>query len=55
MFGAERMLEVVLMNRYRSAGEIAGNLQRAVLDFAGQIDPQDDVTAVVIKVEPEFT
>lgn len=55
MFGAERMLEVALMNRHRSAAEVAQNLQRAVLDFAGQIDPQDDVTAVVIKFDPAFT
>ena len=50
MFGTERMLEVVRANRDRQASEIAQRLHQAVFDFTGLKKPQDDLTAVVIKV-----
>jgi sigma-B regulation protein RsbU (phosphoserine phosphatase) len=50
-FGTERMLEVVRANRDRRASEIIKSLQQAVFDFTGLKKPQDDLTAVVIKVE----
>ncbi len=46
------MLEVVRANRDRRASEIIQSLQQAVFDFTGLTTPQDDLTAVVIKVEP---
>ena len=51
LFGDERMLEVVRANRDRRASEIIQSLQQAVFDFTGLNKPQDDLTAVVIKVE----
>jgi len=52
-FGDERMLEVVRANRDRRASEIIQSLQQAVSDFTGLNKPQDDLTAVVIKVEAD--
>ena len=49
-FGAERMLEVVRASRDRPPSEIIQSLQQAVFDFTKLKKPQDDVTAVVIKV-----
>ncbi|MHB9067966.1 MAG: PAS domain S-box protein [Pirellulaceae bacterium] len=51
LFGDDRMLEVVRANRDRRASEIIQSLQQAVFDFTGLTKPQDDLTAVVIKVE----
>ena len=51
LFGVDRVLEVVRANRDRRASEIIQNLQQAVFDFTGLNQPQDDLTAVVIKVE----
>ncbi|MHB0960518.1 MAG: SpoIIE family protein phosphatase [Pirellulaceae bacterium] len=50
LFGDERMLEVVRANRDRRASEIIQSLQQAVFDFTGLTKPQDDLTAVIIKV-----
>ena len=47
----KRVLEVVRANRDRRASEIIQHLQQAVFDFTGLKKPQDDLTAVVIKVE----
>jgi sigma-B regulation protein RsbU (phosphoserine phosphatase) len=52
LFGTERTLDVVRANRDRKASEIIKSLQQAVCDFTQRDEPQDDVTAVVIKVEP---
>lgn len=51
MFGAERMLEVVAANRSRTAHEIVESIQSAVRHFTQRREQEDDVTAVVIKVE----
>lgn len=53
-FGQERMMEAVRANRDRRASEIIQSLQQAVFDFTGLDEPQDDLTAVVIKVESEL-
>ena len=50
-FGADRMLEVVRAHRDRQPGEIIQCLQQAVFDFTGLEKPQDDLTAVIIKVQ----
>jgi PAS domain S-box-containing protein len=52
LFGTQRMLEIVRANRHRKAEEIIETLQMAVREFIQREQPSDDVTAVVIKVEP---
>ena len=51
-FGDQRALEIVRENRDRTAREITESLYRAVRDFSGGKKPIDDVTTVVIKMEP---
>jgi PAS domain S-box-containing protein len=51
-FGAQRTLEVVRANRHKSSSDIVDSLHQAVRDFSGQESPSDDVTTMVIKVEP---
>jgi serine phosphatase RsbU (regulator of sigma subunit) len=50
-FGIERTLEVVRANRHRSAAEIVEALYRSVRSFAQDAPQEDDITAVVLKVE----
>lgn len=49
--GKENVLEVIRVNRDRSAGEIVQALRHVVCEFCGPERPTDDLTAVVIKVE----
>ena len=53
LFGRERMLNAVRSNRHRRAIEIIRCLQQAVFDFTGMSRPQDDLTAVLVKVEAD--
>lgn len=55
LFGADRMLETVRANRNRKASEIIETLRQAVRDFTQREELLDDLTAVVIKVEPPST
>jgi PAS domain S-box-containing protein len=50
-FKTERMLDVVRANRSRAASEIIESLYQAVQDFSGFEALDDDLTAVVIKVD----
>ena len=50
-FGIERTLDVVRANRHRPAGEIVETLYRSARSFAQDTPQQDDITAVVLKVE----
>jgi len=50
-FGVERMLDVVRANRHQSAAEIVETLYLSVRSFAQDTPQQDDITAVVLKVE----
>ncbi len=52
-FGEERALQFVRANRTESAADIADGLCRAARDFCDRGKLQDDVTAVVIKVETD--
>jgi serine phosphatase RsbU (regulator of sigma subunit) len=52
VFGEERVLEVVSANREKTAAEIVKDLFRAVRGFTRREKPIDDMTAVVIKVDP---
>jgi serine phosphatase RsbU (regulator of sigma subunit) len=52
LFGIERTLEIVRSNRDKTAREIVDTLYRAVSDFCRDRVQLDDMTAVVIKVEP---
>jgi serine phosphatase RsbU (regulator of sigma subunit) len=51
-FGTERAIEVVRAHRGEPAGRIVEALHQAVRDFAGTDDLIDDVTSLVIKVDP---
>ncbi len=52
-FGIERTLDVVRANRHRPAGEIVETLYRSARSFAQDTPQQDDITAVVLKVEAQ--
>jgi len=49
-FGAERLLEVVGVVKHQSAREIVDAIFAAVHEFRGDTPPNDDMTAVVLKV-----
>jgi sigma-B regulation protein RsbU (phosphoserine phosphatase) len=53
-FGMERTLDVVRTNRHRPAGEIVELLYRSARGFAQEGPQQDDITAVVLKVEAQW-
>ena len=53
VFGKRRMLEVADANLDRPAAEIVAALYRAVQEFCRPDKPCDDITMIVIKVEPE--
>ena len=52
-FGIERTLDVLRANRHRPAGEIVETLYRSARNFAEDTPQQDDITAVVLKVEAQ--
>ena len=52
LFGEERVLEVVSASRGKTAAEIVEDLFRAIRGFTRREKPTDDMTAVVIKVDP---
>jgi sigma-B regulation protein RsbU (phosphoserine phosphatase) len=52
-FGIERTLDVVRANRHRPAGEVVETLYQSIRDFARGTPQQDDITAVVLKVETQ--
>ena len=51
-FGTDRALEVVRSNLSASADQIVQHLQHAVQNFTGRRQPQDDITCVVLRVQP---
>lgn len=51
-FGKERMLEVIRAHRQASASSVIRAMYEAVLGFCRPAKPLDDLTAIVIKVEP---
>jgi serine phosphatase RsbU (regulator of sigma subunit) len=51
-FGIERAIDVVRNNRDQTAGEIVASVYRALQGFSRRDAPLDDVTVVVIKVQP---
>ena len=51
-FGTDRLLEVVRANRTKKAAQIVESLYRTVCEFSQREEPVDDVTTIVIKVEP---
>lgn len=50
-FGMERILDVVRAHRHRPAAEIVEVLYRSVRDHAQNAPQQDDITAVILKVD----
>jgi len=55
LFGMERVIECVRQCRGESAQGIIDCLYETVLEFSGRESPDDDVTAVVLKVGPKNT
>lgn len=49
-FGPERAMDVVRQHLSKSAAEIVGALHRAVHEFLGTYQQEDDLTALVVKV-----
>jgi len=49
-FGADRLLEVVSAARHKSAKELVDDIFSAVEAFRGDVAPNDDMTAVALKV-----
>src|SRR5262249_35818762 len=49
-FGAERLLDVIRGVRTRSARDIVDAIFAAVQDFRGDTPPNDDMTAVALKI-----
>lgn len=52
LFGKSALLRIILQNRHRSAAEICDSLLAEIIKFCAPGAPQDDVTLVVIKVNP---
>ncbi|MHB8898817.1 MAG: SpoIIE family protein phosphatase [Thermoguttaceae bacterium] len=52
IFGIERAIQCVRRSVDCPAQQILDRLYQAVLDFSGHVNPQDDITAVVLKVTP---
>lgn len=53
LFGTQRTLDVFSANRTKPAAEIIRSISQAVQEFTGGAPLVDDVTLVVIKVDPE--
>jgi sigma-B regulation protein RsbU (phosphoserine phosphatase) len=49
-FGADRLLDVVRADRHKPARELVDAIFGAVQDFRGETPPNDDMTAVVLKI-----
>jgi serine phosphatase RsbU (regulator of sigma subunit) len=52
LFGEERMLDVVRAHRHLESRDIIEKLHQAVGQFTEREQPSDDLTVVVIKVQP---
>jgi sigma-B regulation protein RsbU (phosphoserine phosphatase) len=52
-FGIDRALDLVRAHSDRPACDIVDTLYRAVCSFSGNRRQRDDITAVILKVEPE--
>ncbi len=51
-FGKQRVKNIIKKNAFRSAREILTAISQALSDFRGRRQSEDDITMVVIKVEP---
>ena len=49
-FGATRLLDVVSRNRQKSASDLVDAIVAALQEFRGETAPNDDMTAVAIKI-----
>ena len=54
-FGMERIQEIVRSNRERTAQEIVERLYQAVREFGRNSPQMDDVTAIILKVNPALS
>jgi serine phosphatase RsbU (regulator of sigma subunit) len=53
MFGRRRFYDIIRQNAAESAGQIMDAILEAVNDFRQDLPPEDDLTLVVIKIEPK--
>jgi serine phosphatase RsbU (regulator of sigma subunit) len=51
-FGTDRLLDILSANRAQPAAEIITAIYRALQQFSGGVPLVDDVTLVVVKVDP---
>lgn len=51
-FGTERLLQIVFDTRHQPAREIVDAIFDAVIDFRGDTPPNDDMTAVAVRITP---
>jgi len=49
-FGADRLLDVVTEMRHKAAGEVVDAIFAAVQEFRGDTPPNDDMTAVALRI-----
>jgi serine phosphatase RsbU (regulator of sigma subunit) len=49
-FGASRLLQVIQSSRDKTARELVDDIFAAVQEFRGEFAPNDDMTAVAVKV-----
>ena len=49
MFGKERLMELIKINKEEKAQDICQNIVHSVLEFCSERSPEDDITIVVIK------
>ena len=52
MFGKEALMEIVRSNHKSSSRKIVTNVTDALEQFRGDNTPEDDITLVVIKMNP---
>jgi serine phosphatase RsbU (regulator of sigma subunit) len=53
-FGIDRMIEVIQANRAMSAHELLDRLFEAVRVFSSPLPQEDDMTAVIVKVNSQW-
>jgi phosphoserine phosphatase RsbU/P len=54
-WGAQGALNYLVTNRHQTAGQLAEGIYRQALSFACNKPQRDDITSVIVKVEPTYT
>ena len=53
LFGKQAVQDILRQNAAASAGEILDKILSALNRFRGSLEPEDDVTLVVVKIEED--